>query len=388
MSSSSSESNISILTLFFYTRNQKFLQQIHLIFLIDNEFPRTVLDSINLILRAQTIQNQYNFANKITLLDENFGDTELAVTSVRSRELAIEEKIENIMALDIAILEFIASVPKLVERNSFKLPGNFSVDYLVSELVSVNERQIISRLAKTFDIYEAADVCNMFEPLVLNTSFGGERTTKRYRHRDGDEDDLEHNKVQFTRFWSIFSNQGGGDDDEIPGEDMTIELRQLLFAMATLFSADSERVHAQLRDMFLRVDIDREHSVKATKRKLLGNIINDMSVEQSRVYAGRAMFLIVHFMTSEDNGEPIDERLRDQRNQILLLLSRFLDHLLEYIEFRVNAAVDSGVPSTKIPYSKLPIAEENFDPKDKPVTFLVHMIQYALNFAPFLSHTI
>lgn len=400
MTTQQDEESLSILSLYMYTRNINYAKQLHLVFCMEN-YPELLLDGINLILKAQSMQNQYFLMNSIKTVAEDFGNIEIDVMSVRDLELIIEEKTEHIMAMDIALLKFIASVPEIIEENSFKLPGNVSVDYLVGEYLSVGEHRIVTRLAKTFDLYTSADACSRFE--TVTPPFNGRtiqysndeniRKIKRERDlqsSDDEEVDIDIYHRKFLKFYKKFIDTGRAhssldlvhtvDSNKLSQLLSTLELRQLLFAMSTTFSGVS--THAKLIDIFIDANItDRDESVKAAKRQ---NIIANMSVEECRTYASDFMISVVFFMTVEANNNNTDDILPDRRNQLLLVLVRMLDHLLEYIDFKANQET-----CNKILYSKLPIVDDDsLDSQTKPITATINMIQYALNFATFISNAI
>lgn len=388
------EEFVSILTLFFYTRRDDFEKDIHLIFLMEN-YPEMLMDGINLIKKAQIIENQYNFTDKISMLAENFGRLYLEGFSVNELELLIEEKIENIISLDIAILKFISSVPNIVEKNGLKLPGNFNVDYLIGEYLSMQERQIIAKLAKTFDIYESADACNIFEAVPKNKILSYTHDTyirqlKRERLYDSsdEEDELDKNQIQFTEFYTNFmdickvKSSCNISQVKLLKHSFVIEYRQLLFTMSVLFGKNTSDTYSKLRTIFLTVDNNKDNS-RTSKARKTESIIKDMSIDDCREYSTYSLILIIYFMTVEYNNESLEGELIQIRNKMILLLSRMLDCLLEYIHFRANEKKEN-----KVIYSKLPIVEDNVNAKEKPITFMMYMIQYTLDFAPFINNAI
>lgn len=383
---------ISILTLYFYTRNINYANEIHLIFIIE-DYPEMLLNGTNLILKAQSIQNQYYLSDKIKLIDNNFGNFDIDIVSVRDRELAIEEKIENIMALDIALLKFISSVPDIIEQNSFKLPGNVTTDYLLHEYLSVKERQIVTKLSKTFDKYSVKDAISIFSALpktqtlqFIHNENMLQVQRDRYQESENEEDELDRNNILFIDYYNNFIDtcniRSSCNLSSQLHINITIELRQVLFAMISTFSSN-RMIYKQLKKIFIddSNNIDRDNSSKFAKKQ---NIITDMTIDQCRMYSFDFMILVVYFMTLESNREILNREMTEKRNQLILILSRMFDHLLEYIDFKSQHENTSNIF-----YSELPIIENNIDQlENKPITFIIHMLQYALNFAPFISNAI
>ncbi|CAD6995462.1 unnamed protein product [Ceratitis capitata] len=86
--------------------------------------PQQAADSDN---TAANNNNSSGSGRHISLLHPEFGTEKMEKVSVQDRGKAVEEKVKNIISIDIAILDFISKLPDLIVTNSFQLPQNADV---------------------------------------------------------------------------------------------------------------------------------------------------------------------------------------------------------------------------------------------------------------------
>ncbi|WBR61467.1 hypothetical protein [Drosophila suzukii associated hytrosavirus 1] len=390
---------ISLVSLYLYTQKPDFDKQLHLVFLVE-DFPDFLLNETNCLLKAESIQQQYVLTDTIRMLNTNFGRESIEIMRLEEREKLIEEKVENIMALDIALLKFIESVPERIEQNSFKLPQNADVPYLVGEYMSIKEKQIVSKISKAMDLYNTAEFNENFIPLpkfqhVLfnNLSYTSRVVENHVIESAGNDIQLQHEYRLLVNFADEFFKSSKIremielEESAFNWDKMNtgIELRQTLFALASMFS-ESKETHDYINRFFGHKDndIDREEKVNAKHANL-----SSMSLRSCYLYSTKFMILTLYFMFLEENAEKnqskceIKNNIEEFRNQLILILTRMIEHLIEYIQFKAASN------KYKVYYSQLPLIDiENLDAKKRPITSLMYIMQYALNFAPFLCNSI
>lgn len=395
---------ISILTLYAYTQMKNFESQIHLVFLME-DYPDFLLNEINSLLKAASLEKQYNFSDKIGLVVDNCGrrlkQNIIQQPSLAELEKSIENNVENIIALDIALLKFIHSVPDRIEQNSFKLPQNADVPYLMNEYLSIKEKQVISKISKSYELYQLADFNSSFvqikklDNVIFNNNLYLTRIKKKkLKEVTGDDVEREHDYRLLVDFCEKFFENSkyrsisDVNPFNIPGEilKVNIDLRQILYTMASVFSSSSE-THRFITQFFYDVDptVDQNENTKAKRTQL-----SVMTIRECTQYATKIMILIIYFMFIEENNiisdninQQLPKLLEEYRNQIILCLSHMINHLVEYIDFKAK------FKENKIRYSTLPLIDvKNFDSKNQPITHLIYLLQYTLNFAPFLCNSI
>lgn len=416
---------ISIFALYNYAMMQDFEQQLHLVFLVE-DYPQFLLNEVNCLLKAESIQKQYVLTDKIRLLHKDFGRKYSIGDSVTLsvREQQIEQKVENIMALDIALLKFIESVPDRIEQNSFKLPQNADVPYLVGEYMSIKEKQIVSKISKALDLYNTAEFSDSFEPIAKletvvfnNTLYLTRINESELQRLTQNNDDFKHDYRLLVEFCDEFFKSSENRSiaemraDQIPWKltNFGVDTQQILIAMASVFSPDNDTYY-RLKMFFANNDptIDQDNSVKSAKRRML----SIRSLRESALYSNKIMILTLYFMFMEENDELLEQappaesseldksktkrkrkssaassrlprNVEEYRNQFIIVLNRMIQHLLEYTQFKAASK------DYKIRYSQLPIIDmHGLDAKKRPITSLIYVMQYALNFAPFLCSTV
>lgn len=386
---------ISILTLVYYTQINGFENLLHLLLMLP-DYSKLLLNELYTIGKASNIQNQYLLANKIRLINPNYGDTRMEVVQLREREEAIEQKVENIIAIDIALLKFIETVPERIEKNSFQLPQNADVPYLMSEHLTMKENDLIKIISGAFQIFENAKFTEQYQEapkldkVIFNNQRFLTRTQKSQLRELSDNQELEYDYRSTLDFLNqFFENSSNRSIAEIRSSNLprslgiSLDLRQTLYAMASMFSLDDE-MHRKISNFFNTVDpsIDQEQNLKA-KKPLLSN----MTRRNSAIYANKVLMLILYFIFVEENNdlndstEGLASNVQQYRNQLVLILNRIIEHYLEYIQYKTTT-----VELKKIFYAKLPLLDiPKLDSKRRPITYLIYILQYALTFAPFLS---
>lgn len=408
---------ISIITLYNYTQMNKFEEQCHLIFLLE-DFPEVVLAQVNAILKAESIDKQYQFADKISLMTPEFGTKVGSFqTNVQLYEQRIEQKVKQIMEIDLALLKFIASVPERIEQNSFKLPVNVDIPYLVGEYMSIKEKQIVAKISKALELQNISVINSAFEmaPKLEKCIFDNTQYTARTpaaarlnQLTDNGNPQLMHDYQLLVDFCDIFFNNERvrttlteRNISQIPAQFLTIgiDIRQVLSSLASMYSPTDEQ-NRNIRNFFsdgggrsnedgMQVDdIDGDESVKATSKRRRRFI--SRSRRESTIYAHKIMVLLVYFICLEDSTDPdwlskIPLPIREFRAQLVITLNRMIEHLLEYIQFKANS------DAYKIVFSRLPLVRPN-EPfntgNNRFITHMMYVLQYALNYAAFLYNAV
>lgn len=390
---------ISIVSLCLYTQIPDFENQLHLVFLIE-DYPKQLLNQINCLVKAENIHMQYMFEDKIKLIDKEYGKNKLNQLSLSQYEKSIENKIESIMTLDIELLRFISTVPDRIENNSFKLPKNADVSYLMNEYIMIKEKQIISKINKAYNLSKLAQFNSNFVELhkLSNVTFNNERYLSRVKKVKKDQEidniDDEHDYILLLDFISIFFENKSYrtiDEKQLLKADLLVNLdaRQISYAMASMFSTD-QKIHQKISLFFSNDILNEEINNDTSKRKKTSMLISKMTLRECKSYANRIMVIIVYFMllekhnkVSNNNFIKIPKYLENYRNQLIIILNRMIKHLIEYIQFKATS------DKYKIVYSVLPLIQiKNIDPKKEPITEFIHILQYTLNFASFLCNSL
>lgn len=387
---------LSILSLVLYTQQPNYENLLHLLFATP-DYCDFVLNEVNSLIKASNLQSQYVLEREIKLVQPSFGTMQMEKATIKEREDAIEEKVENIMAMDIAILKFISTVPEYVEKNSFYLPKNVDVPYLVNELLTFQERQKITVISNAYEIYQNAQfntsyqVIPKIDTVVFNNELFLSRIRKDKMEKHTTDFEMEHDYRLLVNFCNLFfENSRNRSFTHITALKIsqhitfTPDLRQVLYAMSSTFSAD-ERVHRSVSQFFNKSALDNNKNF-TTKRARL----TTMTLRKCHQYTNNILILIIYFMVIEDNndvdnnGDPLPPNVEDYRNQLMYILSRMLEHLLEYIKFKAR-----DIENYKIKYSQLPLNNiPGLSESTRPITFIMYNLQYALNFAPFLFQSL
>lgn len=387
---------ISIVTLSCYTLMKDFDKQSHLIFLANN-YANSLLNEIEMLQRSTRIENQHRLDEQVQLLDPDFKKTNFRYT-ISEMEQSIKDTIRDIMQVDIDILKFIRAVPDQIVRHAYQLPSNYNNTYLVKDYNLFKEERIITTLSKTLQVYENAQFDENFIQVekLSEVYFNNNQYTSRLltTTKNMDQninvnfeyhllvdfcDKFFHDKA-ITKIRDITSNK-------IPTDFLrsTIEIRQILYVMQTTFSSDV-KTNGRIKAFFRgdeNVDVDIDESVRSVKRPNL----MDKSLRESKIQTFNFMALLVYLMSIEENNDvlinhdKLPKFIEEYKNQAILTLNRMIEHLLEYIQFQSKT-------NRKILYSKLPLVNiKLLDARVRPITQLIYMLQYALNYAPFLFTT-
>lgn len=405
---------LSIITLYNYVHTEGYEHQLHLVFMVDG-LAAMLLNETNLLLKAATMDRQYVLAEQMQLIEPKFGDREIEVVSLRERELAIEEKVENIISLDLALLRFVGTLPDLVERNSFKLPTNVDADYLIGEYMTIKEKQIVLKISKALELYNLADFNDAFEaiPKLDRVVFNNDNYTSRLP--DSNKVDastmttssaLEHEYRLLIDFCDLFfgssSLRSVANAENIPTADILnigVDVRQVLYAMSSMFATDEENTNRRLKLFFEYGSADAIDDMDTTLDSSKRLNSTNRSLRESRNYSNKFLILLIYFLSFEEDTEDDEDDednvrmpryVEELRNQCVLTLTRMLEHLLEYIQFK------SSDPKYKIKFSRLPLCsnrncEGDMDDASvsqrRPISVLIKSLQYALNFGSFVSST-
>lgn len=393
---------ISILSLYFYVKRKNFENDIHLIF-FNYGYAEMLLNEIDSISKASHIQSQYMIQDKVRLVQPNYGKTSMEAASISEREAAIEEKVENIISLDIALLKFISSVPEIIEKNSFKLPKNADMPYLVNEYKIIKEQRIMQIISKSLDLYSSAEFVDSYRAIgkLESVEFNNQMYTSRFDQNimeHGSENNI-HNHILMINFFNMFfENSKYRTVSEINSQtfprsllNFSVDLRQTLYAMSSMFSV-TEKTHTFITNFFNKSGannaLDQNENLKAKRPTL-----SVMTRREASTYANRFMVLVVYFMFIEENNDlnsnndKLPPFIEEYRNQFILVMNRILEHLIEYIQFKVYSSRIDGNINEQTIFSQLPLIDiDNLDPNKRPITNIVYAIQYALNFAPFLCN--
>ena len=387
---------VSILTLYFYTRDINFTNSLHLVFLIP-EYHKHLLNEIASIVKASNIQNQYKIQEFITKFKPDYGMSRMERIYNDDREYLIEEKIENIISLDIAILEFISSVPERIEQNSFQLPRNADIPYLIGEYMGLKEKQIVSKISYAYELIHNKNYNTSFQKIdiIQDVTFNNNKYLTRVEEekvKDLTEAE-EHDYYLLIDFLNhFFENSQNRNYRTMNSSNLptylsyVVEVRQILYAMASTFAIDNS-VHRELSNYFYKEnpELDQNEMFEGLKRKYLSH----MTLRESIKYSNKIMTLLVSFMLIEESNDVnniIDEmpkNILEYRNQFILILNRMIEQYIAYTLFKVSTG------GYIIKYSTLPLIDvPSFDAAKRPISHLIYILQYALNFIPFLSGTL
>lgn len=419
---------LSILTLCNYAQLEGYDRKIHLIFCVEN-LPEIIMNETRNILKAESIQYQYVFQDTIRLFEPNFGRTINENFDIKAQERKIADKVENIIAIDIALLKFVAKVPDLVAKNSFKLPRNVDTNYLMKEYMTIKEKQIITKLSKAIAMYNISDMNETFEQTFkLETAiFNDAEYMSRIPTNSMDYTNatqMHDYKLLVDFVDNFFTNSRlraaiqmtTSDGSDMPNDlfDISIDERQVLSAMASMFSI-SDDTNRNLRLFFENgntnnggansqsmmvvdepageeeeITVVRDSSTSRFKKVISSN----RSKRESTTYATKILILLVYFTIMEENrckcdeaaaataAPPLTTNVRVIRNVLIRVLTRMVEHILEYVQY-----LSTKSENQKIRYSRLPIISNVLSMcnlREMPITNLLFTLQYTLNFAAFI----
>lgn len=385
---------ISIVALYLYTQQDNYENLLHLVFAVP-DYPQNLLNEINLVVKAANTQAQYVLEKQMKILKPTYGDALIEKISLKDREFAIEEKVENIVALDIAILKFISSVPDRIEQNSFQLPQNADVPYLIGEYISIREKQMVSRISRAYELFRGTEFSDSFQlvPKIPTVVFNNNKYLTRVEKNEVVQlnKQEEHDYYLLINFLNHFFENSNNrqlsaamNTSSLPSYlTYSADLRQILYMMASTFDSTGT-VHKNLTNFFYNIDpnLDQSETFEGPKRKLL----SQMTMRESVKNTNNILSLFVTFMLVEENNdinqveESLPQNIIEYRNQFILILNRMIEHLIKYMLYKGRNK------KGKMKYSTLPLIETPpFDPQKRPISYLLYIIQYALNFAPFLS---
>lgn len=391
---------LSVMTLYNYVMMDGYESQLHLVFCIKN-LPELLLAETISILKAESIQKQYVLTDSIRHLSPDFAKQLVKHENLEIRERRITDCVENIIALDIAILKYIEQIPDIVAKHSFKVPQNADFSYLMGEYKTIKEKQIIAKISKALNLYDISKFNDMYEetPKLKHILFDNTKYTSRVPsvvdlYTNNGDPILTHDYALLVDFVDYFvKNQKVRSLEDIKSStipadllNISLDVRQVLYALASVFSA-SDSTNLQLRLFFedkVNTAVDCDESEISKKRMFIMNRSN----RESTKYANTFMMLLVYFTLIEDNiyrkkvVDVMPRHIHELYNQFIIVLIRMIEHLLEYIQFRALTN------SNKVLYSRLPIIVDGYaDLKNMPITNLMFTLQYTLNFAPFLVYS-
>lgn len=385
------QKGISILSLYWYTQREGFENQIHLTFLIDDYYLQ-LENEVNSISLAANIQLKYLLESKIKLISKDFrAKSEFLDTTVIECEKLIRNRVENIMSLDIALLKFIASVPDLIKSNSFNLPQDADETYLMREYMTIKERQIITKISNAYELSQMTNLNDLLKPIIKLESvvFDNQRyltrvSNSKLREISAEDEMLKKDYISLidfaSRFFENSKNRTISDTANLP-EHLTrygLDIRQTMYAMSSSFALTSD-THRNISNFFTG-QIKNDHA--QTKRKKTSH----MSLRECSLYTNNFMVLVVYLIMLEEYqklDDGIGTQIEQYHRQIILILNSMIEQLLEYIQY--NSVMKKKV----IQYSQLPLLNiDNLATHENSVLKLIYILQYILNFAPFLFYTI
>lgn len=382
----SSNTCLSVLCLYNYVFLDGFENNLHLVFCVEN-LPELLLNQTICLLKAASIQNQYVISEQIRMFRPDFATCPLTGENLHIIENRIHNTIENIMAMDIALLKYVATVPEQIEKHSYKFPRNVDIAYLMGEYTSAKEKQIIYKISKALKLYEMSKFNDNFQQTYkLNgIKFDNTNYTSRLSSMDDDLIKLHDSKLLIEFSENFFKNkkiQSLRDvtTGNIPKQllHLSVEIRETLFALSSVFSMSND-TNRQLRIFFEGSKYFKESTLKKAKSIQL-------TYRESYTYSMKFMTLVLYFTLIEENRyrNNIDDVMPDEllqlRNQFIIILTRMLEHIVDYIQYQSNI-------KSKITYSMLPIISGFDDLKNMPITTLLFTMQYTLNFASFLINS-
>lgn len=384
---------ISVLSLYFYTRLENFNNLLHLVCIVE-DYSDFLLNETIALVKAANIQNQYKLEKKLKLFSPSYGEQYMSMMKLAERENAIEETIENIIAIDIAILQLIASVPDHFEKNSYHLPRNVDTPFIMGEYMMAKETNVLSTVSHALKLYQqiAASSDNKYEIYKLdvivfnNTQFLSRLADNRLLPPIGSEGQKKYKlSVDFiNNFYSQARKfKTPADQLEYLSKllNFQIDLRQILYCLSSLFATDN-LTHINLKSLVTDDSYEIDEDRCCPRKKSRTSI---KTQRECAIFATKFMEIIVHFMMLEDQQDKVEltAYVAKRRNDFILVLNRILEHLLEYNKFKAN-----NRDNHEFMYSKLPLRSSNIpSPENKSISQLMYLIQYALNFAPFLAES-
>lgn len=370
---------ISAYALYCYTQRPRFEEQIHLVFAVKN-FPEHLENEINAISVAANIQLKYLLKEKIQLLSKDFQiQQKYNEKSVAECEQEIHDCVENIMALDLALLKFASSVPDMVKNNCFSIPANADEQYLVREYMSIKEQQMIAKISKSYRAVIADTFNEVFKeaPKINDIIFNNSRYTSRVSPKDLDKIREPEYMLLLDLISSFFEHKENRDVSTYLPKHLTtqgVDVRTVTYTMVAAFSNDKDILTHLNKFISLKpMPVDAVKRVKTMQ----------MTLRQCSAYAKTFMVLIVYLILGEENETELHPMFEDYRRQVIITLSSLIYQLLEYIQYKTIKKKQN------ILYSKLPLINiENISSGRYPILRLIYVMQYCLNFAAFLFNTI
>lgn len=342
---------ISVLSLFLYTRRIDFYKELHLVFLVDG-LPDILFNELMALTKAGTMQLQYKLTEKAQLLDKDFGKGEMEIVTIRDREEVIKEKVENIMALDIAMLQFIKNVPEHMEKNAFQIPKNADTLHLVGELKTMHENKILNILDGAEEVFRENELNSSLSaiPKLQAVTFNNKcmvrviTTNDDYKDLNVEEKHEYDMLINFINFFKIFQQQFPKNLKDSPLATCTVDEILTAFASSLPVTEIPHRCLSQLDNentnksaaATTTTDTDEGPSVKKANTRSVN------SIRLNRILCQNFMSLIVIFIMQEK--KLLDEELRldllfttdmlKLRNNIIRILGEMLNKLIEYLQYR------------------------------------------------------
>lgn len=357
-----------------------------------SDYSESLLNETIAIMKASNIQNQYSIAKKVKLFAPEFGATRMPQMPLREREDAIDETIENIISLDIATLKFISTVPDQVQNNSHNFPVNAaSSGHLMNECMRYRECGVIFAVCKAVKLYELAPYNDYFEVVPKIDAVTFNNTTFLDRTFDGETTattTAAFEKASLLDFLEDFYKTSVSSPERRLETlenllNFEMDFRRIMYAFTIMFARDTQ-VHTDLTAFMLKNEsIGTEKSQRGKRRKPLR-----LTTREGKVASKRYMQVIVLFMLLEKNMEngdiprdKVSSVILRKYNELLAVLLQMLNDLVEYIQYK-----NENPELYKALYSQLPLITEPFKASQgSPVTHMIFMLQYALNFATFIS---
>lgn len=387
---------ISLLSLVYYVTTENYENQIHLIFITDG-FPEIVLNETASLLKAEITQRQFDFKKEIRLIEPSFGTKHNLenVPSQDENERMVIENVENIMKIDIKLLKFIASVPDRLKRNGLEIPDNADKVFLFNKYLNAKESIIVNNIYGAYKLYTMKNKNEKFVKTSTIDSVTFDNTNYTYRSKKvdivyTDVGNRSHYNLLIQLVDYFYSNSEtrkcmSGDPSKLPIKDLKIplEFRSFMYEMACTLPVKS--IRRDLQNFFDSSDSNSSASNKTSmkKRTLQYNLSERLCEKGTK----NMLILIIYFMIVEEcdkseTHEHINDSLINYRNELIKILLRMIEDLIKYIQFKaINK--DSNV----IIYSELPLIDiPEIDNVKQPISYLVYLMQYALNFAPFLCN--
>jgi hypothetical protein len=344
---------ISIVALYHYVHIENYNELCHLIMLVEN-FDSTVLTMLDHLRKAQLIQQQYRFSRVIEPWDSNFGTQTLYQMSITDVEICIEEKVENILAYDIAILEFVDLMPSLVEKYGFEVPENASNEYLVQSYMNLSEEDILNRAGMALERMKQCRYVMLENPPEIQ--FDNSKLTERLFDP---EDKMSIKTKQYTMKIINYLDMYFGEGTILKPREPGMEI--FTYAKAV----DNMSCMFQVTD----------------------RIYEGAGKRRSTLNARNFLAQVTYFMNEEEDPDKSSEKKRlemekydKQRRAVLQVIRELVSNYVAQL-LHIHRNKD---PKT-IFYSQLPLnCDMTLDYNEKPITYHVVFLQYLLNFAPLI----